>query len=470
MSAGEDSYRDALEAAARHARRWLESQPTRPVGPRASAGELTADFGGPLPPEGMPAAEVVDYLAARAEPGLMAMPAGRFFGWVTGGTLPAALAADWLVGAWDQNALLRYATPAAAAIEEAAGQWLLELLGLPEESDVGFSTGATMANFAGLAAARWRLMADAGWNLDGDGLFGAPRIRCFVGQERHDSVDLALRYLGLGRPTVVPADSQGRISVPELDCALDLALSSADITGPAPVIVCLQAGNLHSGAFDPFTQAIAIAKAHGAWVHVDGAFGLWAAAVPELSGLTAGLRLADSWATDAHKTLNVPYDCGIVVVRDVQALRSAMGVQASYLIRSGDGAGDPFEKVPELSRRARGVPVWAALKSLGRDGVAAQVRELVRRASQLAEQLSALDGVDVLNDVNYTQVSLAFGDDAVTRAVTERIIGDGRVWMSGSRWQDRDILRISVSNWSADDSDVAVAVGAVRDALAAVRA
>jgi len=469
MSAGEERYRDALEAAAGHARQWLESLGTRRVGPQVTAAGLAADFGGPLPQEGMPAADVVDYLAAKAEPGLMAMPSGRFFGWVIGGTLPVALAADWLVSAWDQNAGLRFATPATAAIEEAAGKWILELLGLPEESDVGFATGATMANFTGLAAARWRLMADAGWDLDGDGLSGAPRIRCFVGQERHDTIDLGLRYLGLGRPTVVPSDRQGRILPAELDCALDLALSAGEDGRPVPVLVCLQAGNLHSGAFDPFTEAIAVAKAHGAWVHVDGAFGLWAAAVPELSALTAGLALADSWGTDAHKTLNVPYDCGIAIVRDARALRSAMGLHTSYLIQAADGAGDPFESVPELSRRARGVPVWAALKSLGREGVAGQVRTLVLRAAQLAEQLAALDGVEVLNDVDYTQVSLAFGDDAVTRAVTERIIGDGRVWMSGSRWQDRDILRISVSNWSTDDADVRVAVDAVRDALAAVR-
>lgn len=471
MSAGEERYSDALEAAAGHTRHWLESQETRHVGPLVSAAELAAEFGGPLPPKGMPAAEVVDYLATKAEPGLMAMPSGRFFGWVIGGTLPAALAADWLVSAWDQNALLRFATPATAAIEEAAGRWLLELLGLPEESDVGFATGATMANFAGLAAARWRLMADDGWDVDRDGLSGGPRIHCFVGQERHDSIDLGLRYLGLGRPTAVPADRQGRINPWELDRALASAVEQASPagSGPAPLLVCLQAGNLHSGAFDPFVEAIAVAKAHGAWVHVDGAFGLWAAAVPELAALTAGLQGADSWATDAHKTLNVPYDCGIAVVRDARALRSAMGLHTSYLIQDTDGAADPFETVPELSRRARGVPVWAALKSLGREGVVGQVRGLVRRASQLAEQLSALEGVEVLNDVGYTQVSLAFGDDATTRAVTARIIEDGLVWMSGSRWQDRDVLRISVSNWSTDDADVAVAVEAVRRALETVR-
>jgi glutamate/tyrosine decarboxylase-like PLP-dependent enzyme len=473
MSAAEERYRDALDAAARHAHQWLASQESRRVGPSVSAGDLAVDFGGPLPAGGMPAAEVVDYLAAKAEPGLMAMPSGRFFGWVIGGTLPAALAADWLVSAWDQNAGLRYATPATAAIEEAAGTWLLELLGLPAESDVGFATGATMANFTGLAAARWRLMTEAGWDLDANGLAGGPRIHCFVGQERHDTIDLGLRYLGLGKPTAVAADRQGRIIPAELDRALERALDAApsrgNSSGRAPALVCLQAGNLHSGAFDPFAEAIAVAKSYGAWVHVDGAFGLWAAAVPELAELTAGLELADSWGTDAHKTLNVPYDCGIAVCRDVQALRSAMGVHTSYLIQAADGTADPFEKVPELSRRARGVPVWAALKSLGRDGVTAQIRTLVQRAAQLAEQLAALDGVEVLNDVNYTQVSLAFGDDALTREVTARIISDGQVWMSGSHWQDRDILRISVSNWSTDDADVGVAVGAVRNALAAVR-
>jgi glutamate/tyrosine decarboxylase-like PLP-dependent enzyme len=409
----------------------------------------------------MPAAEVVDLLAHTAEPGLMAMPSGRFFGWVIGGTLPAALASDWLVSAWDQNAGLRYATPAMAAIEESAGTWLLELLGLPEGCDVGFVTGATMANFTGMAAGRWRLLADAGWDLDRDGLSGAPRIRCFVGSERHDTVDLGLRYLGLGGPVVVDADDQGRL----IPAALEAALTD----GAGPALVCLQAGNLHSGAFDPFPEAIRIARKHGAWVHIDGAFGLWAAAAPELRHLTRGYEDADSWGTDAHKTLNVPYDCGIAMVRDAAALRSAMGLHASYLVHDAEGPGDPFEKVPELSRRARGVPVWAALKSLGRDGVAAQVRRLAAAASEIAAGLAELDGVEVLNDVQYTQVSVAFGDDATTRAVTARIIEDGRVWMSGSHWRGRDILRVSVSNWQTAREEVETAVAAVESALAAVR-
>lgn len=461
MSAGSEPYREALEAASRHATEWLDSLPGRHVGPEKTAGELLEAFGGPLQHEGLPAADVVEYLVSHAEPGLMAMPSGRFFGWVIGGTLPAALAADWMVSAWDQNSGMRYATPAAAAIEEAAGQWLLDLLGLPSESDVGFVTGATMANFTSLAAARWRLLTKAGWDLDADGLAGGPRIRCVVGQERHASVDLALRYVGLGTPVVVPSDRQGRIVPAELDRVLG--------EGTGPLLVCLQAGNLHSGAFDPFSEAISVARKYDAWVHVDGAFGLWAAAVPELSALTEGLALADSWATDAHKSLNVPYDCGIAVVKDAMALRTAMGVSTSYLIQDVDGAADPFDKVPELSRRARGIPVWAALKSLGKEGVVAQIRGLADRAAQLAERLSAVSGVEVLNDVDYTQVSLAFGDDATTRAVTARIIADGHVWMSGSRWQGKDILRISVSNWSTSEEDVNVAVAAIESAVAAVR-
>lgn len=462
MSAGGEPYSEALSAAARRAAEWLASMPDRHVGPAQSAHDLAADFAGPFPAQGMPAAAVVEYLADKAEPGLMAMPSGRFFGWVIGGTLPAALAADWLVSAWDQNSGLRYATPAIAAIEEGAGHWLLDLLGLPAESDVGFTTGATMANFTGLAAARWRLLADAGWDLDGDGLAGAPRIRCFVGQERHETIDLGLRYLGLGRPIAVPADAQGRLVAAELDRLLS--------EGSGPALVCLQAGNLHSGAFDPFDAAIEVARRHGAWVHVDGAFGLWAAAVPEFADLTRGMALADSWGTDAHKTLNVPYDCGIAVVRDSAALRNAMGLHTSYLVHDAEGPGDPFQKVPELSRRGRGVPVWAALRSLGRDGVAAQVRGLAEAASAIGSRLTGVDGVEVLNTVDYTQVSLAFGDDATTRAVTARVIEDGKVWMSGSHWRGRDVLRVSVSNWSTDTDDVGTAVEAVSSALAAVRA
>ncbi|WP_084780310.1 pyridoxal phosphate-dependent decarboxylase family protein [Planobispora rosea] len=456
---GTDRYDAALDRAVKHAREWLASLPTRPVPPRVTADRLASRLGGELPADPIAPEQVVELLAAEVEPGLMAMGSGRFFGWVIGGAMPAALAADWLTSAWDQNAAMRYATPGTAAVEEAAGRWLLDLLGLPGEADVGFVTGATMANFAALAAARQQVLTDAGWDLDRLGLSGAPRVRVLVGRERHETVDLALRYLGLGAPIPVAADEQGRIRAD----ALEESLAGGD----GPAIVCLQAGNLHSGAFDPFPEAIAVARRYGAWVHVDGAFGLWAGATPRLRHLVDGCEAADSWATDAHKTLNVPYDCGVVIVARTRASRRALGVHASYLV-SSDEAADPMQKVPELSRRARGVPVWAALRSLGRTGVAALVERLAANARALAEGIAAVDGATVLNDVVFTQVCAAFGDDGRTRAVTGRLIADGTVWMSGSRWRDRDVLRISVSNWSTDERDVAVAVEAVRRAAAGV--
>lgn len=458
MTVRRADYGGALDRASAHALAWLDTVGERRVAPLATADELARVFGGPLP-EGPTAPErVIDLLAEGAEPGLMAMPSGRFFGWVIGGTLPAALAADWLLAAWDQNSATRFGTPAIAAIEEAAGAWLLDVLGLPRGADVGFVTGATMANFACLAAARSAVLTRLGWDLRGDGLAGAPRIRVLAGAERHETIDLALEYLGLGRPETVRADDQGRMVVEDLERSLRTSEPGA------PVIVCLQAGNVHSGAFDPLGPAIAAAHARGAWVHVDGAFGLWAAAAPALRHLIDGCAAADSWATDAHKTLNVPYDCGIAIVADAKAMRSALGTRASYLIADDSGPGDAQEKVPELSRRARGVPVWAALRSLGRDGVAQLVAGLAHHARALAAGIAAMDGAEILNDVVYTQVCVAFGDDARTRDVTERLIADGLVWMSGSRWHGRDVLRISVSNWSTDDDDVRWALEAVRGA------
>jgi glutamate/tyrosine decarboxylase-like PLP-dependent enzyme len=302
------------------------------------------------------------------------------------------------------------------------------------------------------------VLADHGWNVAERGLIGAPPVRVLVGDERHATIDLALRYLGLGAPTPVASDDQGRIRVDALREALD---------GAGPAIVCLQAGNLHSGAFDPFTEAIPVAHEAGAWVHVDGAFGLWAAASPRLRHLVAGVEAADSWATDAHKTLNTPYDCGISVVRDAKAMRAAMGVHTSYLINAApaDGPADPSETAPEFSRRARGVPVWAALRSLGRGGVVELIDRLVATAGKLASRIAAIEGAEVLNDVVYTQFCVAFGRDERTKAVTEALLADGRVWMSGSRWQDRDVLRVSVSNWSTDDADIAASVEAVRRAV-----
>jgi glutamate/tyrosine decarboxylase-like PLP-dependent enzyme len=454
-----DLYEQPLARAAEHARSWLDSVAERPVGPRATATELLAGFGGPLPNEPTPPEDVIDLLATLAEPGLMAMQSSRFFGWVIGGTLPAALAADWLVSAWDQNAGMRYATPAVVAAEEAAAGWLLEMLGLPAGADVGFVTGAMMANFTCLAAGRGAVLSRAGWDVGKDGMSESPRIHALVGAERHETIDLALRYLGLGSPHPVAADDQGRIIVDAL------AESLRAIEPEAPVIVCLQAGNVHSGAFDPLDAAIEVAHQHGAWVHIDGAFGLWAAAAPSLRHLVTGLERADSWTTDAHKTLNVPYDCGIAIVADPVAIRTTFGGHASYLIADNSGPGDPFEKVPEYSRRARGVPVWAALRSLGRSGVADLVEGLVRNAQALARGIADIPGASIVNDVVYTQVCSRFGDDARTRAVTERLIANGTVWMSGSRWRDQDVLRISVSNWATDADDVSRSVEAVRRAV-----
>jgi glutamate/tyrosine decarboxylase-like PLP-dependent enzyme len=453
-----DKYDEALARAAGHARAWLGSLDGRRVAPSVTADDLLKVFGGPLPAHGCDPADVVDILAEGAEPGLMAMPSGRFFGWVIGGTLPAGLAADWMVSAWDQNAAMRYATPATAAIEQAAGQWLLELLDLPSGANIGFVTGATMANFSCLAAGRFAVLSRVGWDVHGDGLTGAPRVHVLVGQERHDTVDLALRYLGFGRPTVVAADEQGRLRIDALAQALNA------IPAGEPIVLCLQAGNLHSGAFDPFSDAIALAHQRGAWVHIDGAFGLWAAASPALQHLTVGMAGADSWTTDAHKTLNVPFDCGIAIVADPAAMRSALGVHTSYLIADDSGPGDPHDKTPELSRRARGVPVWAVLRSLGRTGVAELVEGLASRASAIADGIAGIDGAQILNEVGYTQVCVAFESDERTRAVTERLIAEGAVWMSGSHWRGRDILRVSVSNWSTDEDDVQFAVDALRRA------
>ncbi|MFC8302230.1 pyridoxal phosphate-dependent decarboxylase family protein [Specibacter sp. NPDC057265] len=452
-------YRAALDRAHEHANQWLDSLPARPMGPRMNADQLLARFATPLQEQPLEPAAVIDELARLAEPGLMAMPAGRFFGWVIGGTLPAAMAADWLVSAWDQNAAMRYATPATAAAEEAAGAWLLELLGLPEGSDVGFTTGATSSNFAALAAARSHVLDQTGWDLAADGLCGAPRIQVFTGEQGHVSVELALKYLGLGRPIPVAADSQGRM--------LPAALAAALERKAGPAIVILQAGNLHSGASDPLAELAEIAHRHGAWVHVDGAFGLWAAASPTHRHQLAGLADCDSWATDAHKTLNVPYDCGVVMVSRPQVLRSVFGAHTSYLISDDHGPGDPFEKVPEMSRRARGVPVWAALRSLGTSGVAALIDTLVEHAQSFAAGLGRLEGVEVLNEVVYTQLCVSFGSDARTRNITARMLADGTAWMSGSHWAGRDVLRISVSNWTTDARDVALSLAAVEQAMAA---
>ena len=443
----------ALDTAMRHAKAWLRSLDDRAVPARASVEELASVYGGALPAGQTDPVEVIELLAAHAERGLVAIPSGRFYGFVIGGTHPAALAADWLVSAWDQNAGLRQLTPTNSALEETAAAWLLDLFALPAASAVGFVTGGTMANFTCLAAARGAVLRAAGWDEARAGLTGGPRVRVLVGAERHDTSDMSLRYLGLGMPEEVAADGQGRIDA----AALAAALESGNT---APTIVCLQAGNVHSGAFDDFAAAVALAHRHGAWVHIDGAFGLWAAASPKLRHLVAGVEAADSWATDAHKTLNVPYDCGVAIVRDPAALRAAMGMHGEYLIMD-EAHRDPYERVPELSRRARAIPVWAVLRSLGRSGVAELVERLCEHARAFAAGVANIHGAEVLNEVVYTQVCVAFGDDARTRRTVQRLLEDGSAWMSGSSWRNRAVLRISVSNWSTSDDVLGISVAAL---------
>ena len=445
-----------LASAAKFAQSWLDELPERGINPRQDLDQVRAAFGDVLPDHGVDATDVIERLGTLGEPGLMAMGSGRFFGWVIGGTMPAPLAADWLLSAWDQNAGAPTLTPTVVTLEEIAGEWLLDLLGLPSTAVVGFPTGAQMANFGGLIAARGEVLARVGWDVNSHGLFGAPKIRVLVNRERHVTIDTALRYLGLGEAEEVAADSQGRIQIAALKRALE--------SGSGPTILALQAGNIHSGAFEPYQEAIELAHQHGAWVHVDGAFGLWALATPTLRPLLRGIEMADSWATDAHKTLNVPYDCGVSIVNNAVALRRAFGVTASYLPSEHDAHLWPSEKVAELSRRGRGVTVWAALLSLGRDGVRELVEGMVSNAQLLASELSKIPGCRVLNDVVFTQVSFAFESEERTLEIGAKLIADHSIWISGSHWQDQKILRISVCNWSTSPEDRAVAIAAVRRA------
>lgn len=450
-------YAAPLQVAHRGALAWIDSLDGRPVPPQASIAEIVQALGAELPERPSPPEEVVALLAEASDRGLTAMPSGRFFGFVIGGTHPAALAADWLVSAWDQNCPLRDITPVHSAVEDIAGTWLLDLLGLPPQSAVGFVTGATMANFTGLAAGRDAVLRSVGWDVVQDGLAGGPRVRVLAGAERHDTLDAALRYLGLGAPEPVAADDQGRLLVTALAEALEACAG-------APTLVALQAGNIHSGACDPFEAAIEVAHRHGAWVHVDGAFGLWAAVASPYRHLLDGCAAADSWATDAHKTLNVPYDSGLAIVRDPAAVQASMGAHGAYLMR--DATCQPLDKVPELSRRGRALPVWAVLRSLGRSGVADLIERLCGHAATFARELSGMPGVEVLNDVVFTQVCASFGSDERTQEVVERLLADGTTWMTGSTWHGQSVLRISVSNWSTTEADVARSLDAVRRVIA----
>lgn len=453
-----EQYGAALEAAHRHAQAWLESVEDRPIRPDADVDVILSRLERVLPDEGKDASAVVEELVEASAPGLMAMGSSRFYGFVIGGAYPAALAADWLVSAWDQNTGSRQPTPATAALEEVAAEWLLDLLGLPAESGVGFTTGATMANTSSLIVARDAVLRRAGADPLA-GLQAGPRIRFLAGGAVHTSAVLAGRLAGLGVPTTVGADEEGRIDVDGL--ARELAADDA------PAIVALQAGDVHSGAFDDFASAIAVAHDAGAWVHVDGAFGLWAAASPRLQHLTAGLSDADSWATDAHKTLNVPYDCGVAIVRDEAAMTASLGAHAAYLPAVAS-VSDPYDRVAELSRRARGVTVWAALRALGRDGVVGLVDGLADAATALASGFRGIPGLEVINDVVFTQVCLAARDDAGTLALGEWLRDEGTVWASSSTWRGRAVVRFAVSNFGTDAAAVSRTVDAVARGAAAL--
>ncbi|HWM44819.1 MAG TPA: aminotransferase class V-fold PLP-dependent enzyme [Burkholderiales bacterium] len=431
----------ALADAAARAARYLETLPERAVAPSAASAALLARLGGPLPEQPTDPLEVVRLLDECAAPATVASAGPRYFGFVTGGTLPAALGAAVLAAAWDQNAAFEVMSPAAAALEENAGRWVLELLGLPPQSAVGFTTGATMANLAALAAARHAVLARAGWNAEEDGMGGAPPVSVIVGDEVHVSVLKALSLLGFGRSRLqrVPVDGQGRMRVDAFPA----------LAGPA--IVCLQAGNVNTGSFDPLRALCERAHAAGAWVHVDSAFGLWARASPAHAPLADAADLADSWATDAHKWLNTPYDSGLAIVREPQALRAAMAASAAYLA-SGD-LRDGCAFVPELSRRARGVEVWAALRSLGRRGVA----DLVERCSRLARRFAdgaRAAGFEVLNDVVLNQALVSFGSAERTQRVIEAVQREGTCWCGGTVWQGRTALRFSVSSWASTEADI----------------
>jgi glutamate/tyrosine decarboxylase-like PLP-dependent enzyme len=433
---------------------YLASLDERFVGPRADAAAIHDRLGGALPEHGADPTSVVEQLAEAVDPGLVASAGPRYFGFVIGGALPAAAATDWLTTAWGQNAALHALSPAAAAAEQVAGEWLLELLGLPAEASFGLPTGAGLGNAVGLAAARHRVLQRIGWDVEAQGLYGAPEITVIIGDEAHATLATALQYLGLGRDRVtrIPTDEQGRM-------AADAATTAISETA-GPLIVCLQAGNVNSGAFDPAPQiADAVAAHHNAWLHVDGAFGLWAAVSPRLRHLVEGVGRADSWSTDAHKWLNVGYDCGFVAVRDREAHRVAMSATAAYLLRSEQR--EPWEWIFDSSRRARGFALYAAVRSLGRAGVQQMVERCCALASRMADQLRRADGIEVLNDVVLNQVLVRFGDDERTREVIARVQADGTAWMGGTVWHGKAAMRISVSNWSTTEADADASVEAI---------
>ena len=456
--------RDLLTRTTELATDFLDGVADRPVGRPIDAEGLRAELGGAdpdrLPDAGVDAVAVLETLVASAEPGLVASAGPRYFGFVVGGSLPAALAADWMTSAWDQNGFSYVASPAASVIEETAGRWILELLGLPAGASVGFPTGATGANVVGLAAGRHAVLARVGWDVEAQGLIGAPPIRILAGDEVHASALNALRIVGLGTDTVerVPVDGQGAMRA---DAATSMLAGTA-----GPAIVLAQAGNVNSGALDPLRPIVAAAHDVGAWVHVDGAFGMWAAVSPGLRPLLAGLGDADSWATDLHKWLNVPYDCGFVAVADREAHHRAMRMSAAYLVPAPGDEIDPFDWVPEGSRRARATPVYAALRSLGRDGLRDLVERCCAHARRMAERLAGGAGIEILNDVVLNQVLVRFtaraegaavdpdASDRRTRAVIAAVQADGTCWAGGTTWHGMAAMRISVSNWTTTEADI----------------
>jgi glutamate/tyrosine decarboxylase-like PLP-dependent enzyme len=454
--------RELLRRTADHIADYREGLAEARVFPSTSVGELRQALGGPLPERGTSAAEVVETLATAVPPGLVASAGPRYFGFVTGGSLPAATAADLLVTGWDQLAFNPVSSPASAVVEEVAGGWLKEVLGLPASASVGFVTGGQGANTVALAAARHHVLAQAGWDVEGNGLIGAPRVRVVVGAERHATIDRSLRLLGLGSAVVeeVPPRADGSID--------PIALEEVLAGGPdGPLIVCLQAGNVNSGACDDLVGGVALAHARGGWVHVDGAFGLWAAASPRTRPLVGGLAAADSWACDGHKWLNVPYDSGYAFCAHPEAHAAAMAYAAAYLVGQGEGpVRNPSAFVPESSRRSRGMATWAALKELGRDGVVELVDRCCALARRFAAALDGVEGAGVVNDVVLNQVLVRFGDDDRTRRVVEAVQRSGECWMGGTAWHGMALMRISVSNWSTREADVDRSVQAI---LAACR-
>lgn len=458
---------DVFETAFRRAVAYRSEVATQPVKPQLDYHQMLARFAGPLPEAGMPDCAVINELADLGEAGLMPITHPRFFGWVMGASAPVSVAADWLSSAWGQNAAMHSATPTAAAVEETAAGWLLDILDLPRDAAVGFVTGATAGSFAALAAARGSLLLrGSGWDCEADGLFGAPEVHVFVSDDVHASVLSALRYLGFGERRVirVDTDSQGQMM------AEDLARRCAACQGLKLIIA--QAGQINTGAFDPFERLADIAHENDAWLHIDAAFGLWARAVPELRSLTEGIEKADSWVVDGHKWLQVPFDSGYAIVRDADALQRSMAISASYLPPQGIGDRPPSYLVPELSRRARGLPTWAALKSLGRSGVAAMVRQHCALARQIAADLAQVPGILVMNAVVLNQVILRFGDDSdsaarrkvLATAVMDRLVADGIIFAAGAAWRGEWVMRISVISGAISDADVAITTKAIRAA------